>query len=171
MTSDALESLRARVRDIDRDLLRALGVRARFPRNPRPVVPEAARDRPCPPPLAELLIAIAPAGIAGELSGVEPANRELVAALLARQSLANQIAEAKYELVRADARDAMATGDRDKLIALLTDLPAELRLLDFVRAVAAEVAPDLPAGLAPLLWREYVIPWTKRSEAAHLLEP
>ena len=56
-------------------------------------------------------------------------------------------------------------------VEFITDLPAELRLLDFIRAQAPDLAPGLPADLAVLLWREYLIPWTKQSEVAHLLDP
>ena len=72
---------------------------------------------------------------------------------------------------KAPAPAAADAGDRDRTLELLTDLPAELRLLDFIRTAAGHLAPDLPAGLAPFLWREYLIPWTKQSEVAHLLAP
>ncbi|HAL92404.1 MAG TPA: hypothetical protein DCM68_05200 [Verrucomicrobia bacterium] len=170
MTSEVLEKLRTQLRDIDRRLLLALADRARFPRHPIPKWP-AAETRLPPPPLPEILIAISPAGTAGEPNAVEKANRSLIDALLARQQLANQIADAKFDLVRADAREALATGDREKMVALLTDLSAELRLIDFIRAMAAEIATNLPGDLAPFLWREYILPWTRQSEVAHLLEP
>jgi chorismate mutase len=168
MTSPPLETLRTQLREIDRTILCALSARARFPRHPRPKWPEIETRLP-PPPLTEILFALAPAGTADPAP--DAANRGLTAALQARQRLALQIAEAKAEVNPADSRAAIETGDRDKLLALLTDLPAELRLLDFIRAAAAELAPNLPTGLAPLLWCEYVIPWTKQVEVAHLLEP
>ena len=168
MHSPALENLRRQLREIDQTLLRALGARARFPRHPRPTWPETETRLP-PPPLMELLLAIAPAGTADPAP--DAATRELIDALLARQRLAQAIADTKAETLPDDFRAAMDAGDRDKLLALLTDLPAEVRLLDFIRSAAAELAPDLPPGLAPLLWREYLIPWTKQSEVAHLLEP
>ena len=52
----------------------------------------------------------------------------------------------------------------------LADLPADLRRLADVRA-AAERAPGLPAETVGLLWREYVIPWTRQIELAHLMDP
>ena len=168
MQSPILEALRERLREIDNALLLALDVRARFPRHPRPRWPETKTRLP-QPPLDEILMAISPAGTA------EPApeanNLILTDALLARQNLAVHIAEAKADLCPVDVRAAMETGDRDKLLALLTDLPAELRLLEYIRRTAAEIAPNMPVNIAPLLWREYIIPWTKQSEIAHLLEP
>lgn len=188
MTSDALETLRARLRDGDRDLLRALAARARFPRDPRPRWPDAETRLP-PPPLAEILLALSPAGTAADPSACDAANRGLIRALLGRQRLAREIADAQAALRPDDFRAAMEAGGRrgspglgdgraaldagglDRLLALLTDLPGELRTLDFVRADAAESAPALPGDLASLLWRELLLPWTARSEAAHLLEP
>jgi chorismate mutase len=168
MTAATLAQLRAQIREIDRDLLRALAARARFPRHPRPLWPGTETRLPLPP-LAEILYALAPAGTTDSTPDAE--NRGLVAALLARQRLGQQIADAKAGDRPGDYRAALDAGDRDRLLALLTDLPAELRLLEFIRAAAAELAPNLPPGLAPLLWREYIIPWTRQSEAAHLLEP
>lgn len=165
--SDALEELRAELRDIDRRLLLALAARARHPRHPMPAWPAAGTRLPAPP-LAEILYALSPAGDAGN---PDAENRSLVAALLMRQQIACEIADAKFDLARDDAIAAMDAGDRERLLALLTDLPAELRLLDFIRESAAELAPNLPTDLAPLLWREYIIPWTRQSEVAHLLEP
>ena len=171
MHSPVLDDLRLQLRAIDQDLLRALAARARFPRNPRPDSSHAGTRGSCPPPLTELLLALAPAGTAADPAAAEHANRTLAAALQARQQKAAEIADAKARLRPDDFRAVLETGDRDKLLALLTDLPAELRLLDFIRTQAAELAPDLPPGLAPLLWREYLIPWTKQSEVAHLLDP
>ena len=170
MQPSVLDDLRRRLRDIDRSLLLALAARARFPRHPLPRWPEPETRLP-PPPLAEILLATAPAGTAADPSAPDAANRGLIEALLARRRLAAEIADAKAEASPGDYRAALDAGDRDRLLALLTDLPAELRLLDFVRTSAAELAPQLPPGLAPLLWREFLIPWTKQTEAAHLLEP
>lgn len=170
MTSAALENLRARLRDADRGLLRALDARSRLPRHPGPAWPGEHVRRPAPP-LAEILLAIAPAGSAADPEAAEAANRNLVAALAARQEIAGRIADAKFDRVRPDAQAALETGDRERMAVLLADLSAELRLLDSIRTDAAEFAPRLPAGLAPLLWREYLIPWTQQSELAHLLEP
>jgi chorismate mutase len=169
MTSPALEDLRGRLRAADRDILLALNARARLPRHPAPIwVPPDPRLPP--PPLAELLLAAAPAGDADPAAAAEP-NRRLAAALSARQRLAADIADEKARLRPGDFRNVLDGGDLGRLLALLTDLPAELRLLDFIRDTAAELAPNLPPGLAPLLWREHLIPWTKHSEAAQLLEP
>lgn len=168
MQSPVLDDLRRQLREIDQDLLRALAARARFPRNPRPLWP-ATETRLPPPPLAEILLALCPAGTTDPAS--DAGNRGLIQTLLARQRLAAEIADAKAALRPDDFRSALETGDRDKLLALLTDLPAELRLLEFIRAQAPALAPDLPVPLAVLLWREYLIPWTKQSEVAHLLDP
>ena len=170
MHSPALDERRRQLRETDRALLIALAARACFPRHPPPLWP-ASETRLPPPPLAEILLAISPAGTAADPVAPAAGNRGLIRALRARQQLARQIADAKTDTRPDDFRAAIETGDRDKLLALLTDLPAELRLLDFVRAAAAEFAPHLPPGLAPLLWREYLIPWTKQSEVAHLLAP
>ena len=167
MPPAALEPLRARLRGIDQDLLRALAARARCPRHPFPAWPGDSRLPP--PPLAEILCALCPAGTADPAP--DAANRGLISALAARQQLACEIADAKAGALPGDFRAAADAGDRDRTLELLTDLPAELRLLDFIRTAAAGLAPDLPAGLAPFLWREYVIPWTKQSEVAHLFAP
>ena len=171
MTSAALEELRAQLRDVDQDLLRALDARARFPRDPWPRAPAAGNRGSCPLPLPEILLAIAPAGTASDPAAAEIANQALLEALLARQRLAGQIAEAKFDRIGAEARAALETGDREKMAALLADLPAELHRIDFIRKTAAELVPHLPGDLAPFLWREYIIPWTQQSELAHLLDP
>ena len=170
MTSPSLDELRARMRDLDCRLLRALSDRARFPRDPYPIWP-ANNPRLPAPPLAEILLAIAPAGTAATILPVESANRELAAALVARQQLAAEIAAEKCRLLSAEAREAIAFADRERLLTLLTDLATELRVLDFIRVNAVRFAPDLPDDLASLLWREYIIPWTKQSELDHLLAP
>ncbi len=168
MNSPALDDLRGTLRAIDRALLRALAARARFPRHPAPRWPETETRRP-PPPLAEIFLALCSAGTAAPVPAAE--NRAVLDLLLARQRLAEAIADAKAALRPDDFRAALETGDREKLLALLTDLPAELDRLESIRSAAAELAPELPAGLAPLLWREYFIPWTRRSEVDHLLDP
>lgn len=170
MTSEALENLRAQLREIDRDVLRALEARSLLPRHPGPAWPAGDVRRPAPP-LAEILLALSPSGTAADPEAAETANRHLVAALAARQEIAGRIADAKFDLVRPDAQAALETGDRERMASLLADLSAELRLIDFIRATAADLAPRLPGGLAPLLWREYFIPWAQQSELAHLLEP
>ena len=163
----ALESLRARLRDCDRNLLRALAARAKFPRDPRPVWPGENRRLP-PPPLAEILYTLAPAGTA---DNPDAENRGMISALAARQQIACEIADAKAEFLRDDVRAALALGDRDQLALLLTDLAAELRTLDFVRRTAPAVAPGLDLDLALSLWREYILPWTRQTEVDHLSAP
>ena len=170
MDPAALEPLRARLRDVDRRLLRALAARARFPRHPLPAWPGGDPRRPAPP-LAEILLALAPPGTAADSASVTQANAELVAALRARQELAGEIAAAKCRQLGADMHEVLALGDRERLLDLITDLAAELRVLDTIRAAAAELAPELPPDLPPFLWREYLIPWTKQSELDHLLAP
>ena len=171
MTSAALEALRARLRDADCDLLRALDARARFPRDPWPRAPAAGNRGSSLSPLPEVLMAIAPAGTAADPAAAEQANQTLLEAMLARERLAGPIAEAKFDRAGAEARAALETGDREKMAVLLADLSADLELIDFIRKTAAELAPHLPGDLAPLLWREYMIPWARQSEIAHLLDP
>jgi hypothetical protein len=79
----------------------------------------------------------------------------LIAALADRQQLAADIADSGSRQHRDDFQAVLDAGDREKLLALLTDLPAELRQLDFIRTAAAAEAPQLPPGLALLLWREF----------------
>ena len=167
MDSPDLASLRARLADADRDLLRAVAARAKFPRDPWPAWPNDDRRRP-PPPLAEILLAIAPAG-----QSVDPdaGNRGLIAALLARRRLACENADAKAAVHPEDFRAVLAVGDRDQLALLLADLAAELRALEYIRTVAPQVAPDLDPELALLLWREYVFPWIRQTEIDHLAAP
>ena len=168
MTSPPLATRREQLRALDENILRALNARARFPRQPHPRWP-ATETRLPPPPLTEILLALSPAGTADPAPAAE--NRALIQALLARQQLAAEIADAKTRAHPADFRAALETGDREKLPALLADLPAELHQLEFIRATAAEIAPQLPGALAILLWREHLIPWARQSEVAHLLEP
>ena len=167
MEPAAPETLPARVRECERDLLRALAVRAKFPRDPWPAWPDDDRRRP-PPPLAEILLAIAPAG-----QSVDPdaGNRGLIAALLARRRLACENADAKAAVHPEDFRAALAVGDRDQLALLLADLAAELRALDSIREAVPLVAPDLDPDLALLLWREHVLPWIRQTEIDHLAAP
>ena len=170
MDSADLEPLRARLRDVDRRLLRALAGRARFPRHPLPVWP-AGNPRLPEPPLPEILLALAPPGTAADPASVGQANTELVAALRARQELAAEIADAKCRQFGAGVHETLALGDRKRLLDLITDIAAELRVLDFIRTAAAEIAPELPRDLPLFLWREYLIPWTKQSELDQLLAP
>ncbi len=169
MTAPVLAELRRRLRAADRVLLRALADRARFPREPGPAWSPPDLRLP-PPPLAEILYALCPAG-AGDPEAAAPANRELAAALAARQRLAAEIADAKAAGHPDDFRAALEIGDRERLRDLLTDLSAELQVLDFIRTAAAELAPGWPSDLAPFLWRECLIPWTKQSEVDHLAAP
>ena len=167
MDSPDLASLRVRLADADRDLLRACAARAKFPRDPWPAWPDDDRRRP-PPPLAEILLAIAPAG---KSTDPDAGNGALISALLARRRLACEIADAKAAVHPEDFRAVLAVGDRDQLALLLADLAAELRALEFIRTVAPQVAPDLDPELALLLWREYVFPWIRQTEIDHLAAP
>ena len=167
MDPAGFEALRARLRACDRDLLRALAARARGPRDPRPVWPGDDRRRP-PPPLAEILCTLAPAGNSAD---AEAGNRGLLAALAARGKLACEMADAKAGLHPEDFHAALAVGDREQLARLLTDLAGELQALDFIRAAAPQAAPDLPPDLAPYLWRECILPWARQTELAHLAAP
>lgn len=169
MAAPDLAELRRRLRAADRGLLRALAERARLPREPGPAWRPPDPRLP-PPPLAEILYALCPAG-AGDPEAAAPANRALAAALAARQRLAADIADAKAARHPDDYRAALETGDRERLLDLLTDLAAELEVLKFIRTAAAESAPGLPPDLAPFLWRECLIPWTRQSEVDHLAAP
>lgn len=169
MPPASLDRLRDRLREADRGILLALNARARLPRHPAPTwIPPDPRLPS--PPIAELLLAMTPAGDADPAAADEP-NRRLASALADRQRLAAEIADEKMRRQPNAFHAVFDAGDRDRLLALLTDLPAELRLLETIRATAAELAPHLPPGIAPLLWREYLIPWTRQTEAAQLLEP
>ena len=168
MDSPLLAALRARRADADRDLLRALATRARGPRASGPGVSDAVRRRLSPPPLAEILYALAPAGAAGEAAA---AQRDLLAALAARERWVCEIADAKAAIHPDDFHAALALGDRERLAELLTDLADELRTLDFIRAAAPQVAPELDPDLALFLWREHVLPWARQTEIDHLAAP
>ena len=168
MDSPLLAALRARRADADRDLLRALAARARGPRASGPGVSNAVRRRLPPPPLAEILYALAPAGAAGDAAA---AQRDLLAALAAREQVACEIADAKAALHPDDFHAALALGDRERLAELLADLADELRTLDFIRAAAPQVAPELDPDLALFLWREHVLPWARQTEIDHLAAP
>ena len=167
MDPAARAALRARLRECDRELLRALAARARCPPGPAPAWPGDNPRRP-PPPLAEILHALAPSGTAGETGA---ADRRLVAALAACGKRAGETADAKAGLHPGDFHAALAVGDREQLALLLVDLAGELDRLDFIRNTAPEAAPDLPPGLAPCLWREYLLPWARAAELAHLADP
>ncbi|MGD9611933.1 MAG: hypothetical protein AB7V22_03440 [Kiritimatiellia bacterium] len=166
MPAADLEPFQARLRAADLGLLRALAARARLPREPRPVWGGPAAGAP---PLAELICAVSPAGAAAD-AAAERANGELGAGLRALQARAAELAEAKFERQRPDSQAALEIGDRARMETLLADLPADLRRLDAIRA-AAERTPGLPPETVGLLWREYVIPWTRRIEIAHLMDP
>ena len=167
MEPAAPETLPARMRECDRDLLRALAARAKFPRDPWPAWPDDERRLP-PPPLAEILLAIAPAG---QSADPDAGNRGWIAALLARRQLACENADAKAAVHPEDFRAALAVGDRAQLALLLADLAAELRALDSIREAAPLVAPDLGPDLALYLWREHVLPWIRQTEIDHLAAP
>ena len=159
---------RARLRAADRALLRACADRARWPRQPMPAWP-AADVRLPPPPLAELACALCPPGAAADSGAAARANATLVDALAARRQLACAAADAAAD--GDDVRAALDAGDRDRLAALLTDLPGELERLATLPADAATEAPALAPGLAAGLWREHILPWTRACAVAHLGEP
>ena len=167
MATAAPEPLSARLRECDRDLLRAFAARAKFPRDPWPAWPDDDRRLP-PPPLAEILLSIAPAGNSAD---PDAGNRGLISALVARRQLACETADAKAAVHPEDFRAALAIGDRDQLALLLADLAAELRALEYIRTVAPQAAPDLDPDLALFLWREYVFPWLRQAEIDHLAAP
>ena len=167
MATAAPEPLAARLRECDRDLLRAFAARAKFPRDPWPAWPDDDRRLP-PPPLAEILPAIAPAGTCAD---PDAGNRALISAFAARRQLACETAEAKTRIHPEDVCAALAIGDRERLALLLADLAAELRALEFIRAAAPQVAPDLDPDLALFLWREHVLPWIRQTEIDHLAAP
>jgi len=170
MAHPPLEELRVQLRKTDEELLRALSDRAAFPRNPRPQWTGIDPRLP-PAPLEEILLAISPSGTAKASPALEEANHALEEGLLSRQRLGVKIVETKVALRPDDYRAAIEVANRDVILSLLTDLPTEVRLLEHIQKTAEEHAPNLPEGLAPLLWREYIIPWTRQVETAHLLEP
>ena len=167
MATAAPEPHSARLRECDRDLLRAFAARAKFPRDPWPAWPDDDRRLP-PPPLAEILLSIAPAGTCAD---PDAGNRGLISALVARRQLACETADAKAAVHPEDFRAVLAVGDRDQLALLLSDLAAELRALEYIRTVAPQAAPDLDPDLALFLWREYVFPWLRQAEIDHLAAP
>ena len=167
MNSEALDALRRRLADADRALLRALAARSRFPRHG----PPARAPAPPPPLLDDLLAAVAPPGDAPDAPEALRAHQDLVDSLAARQRLAGPLADARFDLRRPDSAEALAAGDRDRMAVLLVDLADDLRQIESIRAAAAELAPGFPADLAPLLWREFLIPWTHQAQIAHLLDP
>ena len=170
MTAVPLETPAARIHRADLELLRALAARARHPRHPAPAWTGGDPRLP-PPPLAEILYELSPAGDTTEPAAVEAANLHVVAALVARQRLAAALADETETRFREDVIAALDAGDRERLLALLCDLPAELRELDTIREAAARETPELPPDLVAFLWREHLIPWTRQSALAHLLEP
>lgn len=119
------------------------------------------------PPLADLLYALAPAGTADPAE----AHCALCRALTAYQQWMCAEAEAKAARQPADFQAALAAGDRGHIAVLLTDLAADLRLLDHLRTVTPDIAPALPADVALFLWREYLLPWAHAVALAHLCEP
>ena len=167
MAPAAPEPFSARLRECDRDLLRAFAARAKFPRDPWPAWPDDDRRLP-PPPLAEILLALAPAGTCAD---PDAGNRALISALVARRQLACETADAKAAVHPEDFRAVLAVGDRGQLALLLADLAAELRALEYIRTVAPQAAPDLDPDLALFLWREYVFPWLRQAEIDHLAAP
>lgn len=170
MTPSTLETLRARLRETDRRILDALAARAGFPR--RPVPDWTPPDPRLPePPLADLLAECCPEGEAQISDSLAEANRNLTEALRARQELAVQIAEAKSARHPADFEIAMSVGNRDLVDSLLTDLSMELQRLQEIQTDAAASPNGISPEQAAILWREYMIPWTRQSEADHLLVP
>ena len=167
MAPAAPEPFSARLRECDRDLLRAFAARAKFPRDPWPAWPDDDRRLP-PPPLAEILLALAPAG---KSTDPDAGNRGLISAFAARRQLACETADAQAAVHPEDFRAALAVGDREQLALLLTDLADELRTLEFIRAAVPRAAPDLDPDLALFLWREHILPWCRQTEVDHLGAP
>ena len=170
MTPPRLDELRLQLRKTDQSILKALAARAGFPRWPIPdwIPPDPRLPEP---PLADLLAECCPGGNAGDSATLLAANRELAEVLRARQELAVQIAEAKTARHPADFEIAMSVGNRDLVESLLMDLSTELQRLEEIQKDAADIPNGIPAKQAAALWREHLIPWTRQSEADHLLVP
>ena len=169
-TSAPLADAYRRLGEIARSLLAALVFRSRAPRLPPPIWTTGDARLP-PPPLDEILWALAPPDSSSAPDSAESTNHALIAALQASQQLATLIAEEKSRLLPLDTRQALDTGDRDLLQTAFADLTAEFARLDAVRDAHPRIAPHLPADLVVLLWREHLLPWTRQTEIAYVLEP
>jgi|GEM_PF-885955 hypothetical protein len=168
MSAPDLERLNEGLRAADRDLLRALAARAALPREPGPKWVGPAESAP---PLAELVYAVAPAGTAADAAAATRANQALCTAVAALRARAAEQADGRFEQQRPASQAALENGDRERMGILLADVAADLQRLESIRAAAADCAPPLPDGTAGLLWREFVIPWTRQLAIARLMEP
>ncbi|MDR0993299.1 MAG: hypothetical protein LBN38_01850 [Verrucomicrobiota bacterium] len=169
MGPETLQELRGRLRAVDEDLLRALDALARTDRRPTPEEWTLFDSRLPPPPIQALLAALPKPP--ENAPSKAPAQTILHHALRQRQQLAVAIAEQKAAAHPHDVRAALEKADRDTLLSLLTDLPAELQVLEHIRKAAERTASSLSPALAAFLWREHLIPWAKQTEVEHLLQP
>lgn len=160
-----LETSRETIRKADETLL--MDFARLFPHAPLPPPPAWPAEYPWPaPPLAALFADLG--GTAG--TGNPPsAMRSVIVTLSVRADTACMIADAKAALHPADYASALTPPDPDRLMSLLTDAPAEERVLRRVADHARAHHPDLPPSLVDHLWRTHIIPWTKQVELDHLL--
>ena len=125
-----------------------------------------------PPPISAILADLSADAPDTGGAGVSPAiYRALFATLHIRGDVATMIADAKRALHPADYASALTPPAPDRLLALLTDPPAEERVLRRVADHARTRYPDLPPPLVGHLWRSHIIPWTKQVELHHLIAP
>lgn len=167
-----LETSRDTIRKADEILLDLFNqFRTRPPLAPLPPWP-ADHIQP-PPPLAALFADILCRSTGGPPAHPSPPSiyGALFNTLHIRADVACMIADAKAALHPDDYRDALSPADPDRLLTLLTDLPAELRVLRRVADHARARYPDLPPTLVEHLWLDHIIPWTKQVELHHLISP
>ncbi len=165
---DELAALREKLHGVDNRLLAAFWRLSCSPSSSLPVW-MAADPRLPAPPLVELFCAIPRVETAAPPPG--DAAAEVLRLLHERQQLSVSIIEAKCRLFPDDYHALIAIADRDTLLALLTDLPAELQTIQRIGRAAAAQCPGWPEGAAAFLWSEYLIPWSKQLQLDHLLVP
>lgn len=167
-----LDLFRETIRKTDLQVLLGLFARLRAHTPLPPPPPWPADYIQPPPPLAAILSDLSAGAPTTGDAGLPPATyRALFSALHARADVATMIADAKRTLHPADYASALAPPDPDRLMALLTDAPAEERVLRRVADHARAHCPTLPPALVDHLWRTHIIPWTKQVELHHLLHP
>lgn len=171
MATASLSVLRQKIADVDILLLRAFLHRFTFRQNlhiPFPHISVAAAASLVPAGLAQILAEFCEPGRDEDSCAVQKANEDIIRALDIRLNLGREVADAKQGSMPEDYNLLIASMQRETVLALLTDLPTELTVIDRIKQYAHIMkAPEQ----VPAIWVHYIIPWMKEAEVARLFEP
>lgn len=165
-----LSTLRQKIADTDLLILRAMDARIRFQQNLQLSLspcsfPEMATE--IRQGIQQFLVEFCKPGREDIIDEVQQAHDIFCRTIDMRLGFAREVAQAKFQTDPATYAALLSPIQRDALLALLTDLPVELRILERIREQAKWMG--MPEKIAAF-WASFLMPWMKELELQALIE-